>query len=130
VCGASPARIADVIATFEEGRRSDLWSGVGLACAYAGGVGKDAIVALKDLAGDLRPELAQGAAFAAEARRHAGNPSEYSELACRVLCDCSASDAADVTVQALDALPADGEVPAFEVWRCRIRARFAALEAV
>jgi hypothetical protein len=36
VCGADTDRLADTIAGFAPGRRPDLWSGVGLAAAYAG----------------------------------------------------------------------------------------------
>jgi hypothetical protein len=36
VCGADTDRLADTIAGFDPGRRPDLWSGVGLAAAYAG----------------------------------------------------------------------------------------------
>jgi hypothetical protein len=37
VQGACAARIAAAVARFGPARRADLWSGVGLACAYAGG---------------------------------------------------------------------------------------------
>ncbi|HEX4604343.1 MAG TPA: DUF1702 family protein, partial [Candidatus Angelobacter sp.] len=52
----------------------DAWSGVGLACAYAGGLEQNAIVELRALAGKHAAALAQGAAFAAKARQLAGNP--------------------------------------------------------
>ena len=41
--GAEVARIAATIARFPASRHADLWSGVGLACAYAGGVAAEAI---------------------------------------------------------------------------------------
>ena len=41
--GAEVARIAATIARFPRPRHADLWSGVGLACAYAGGVPREAI---------------------------------------------------------------------------------------
>ena len=44
--GADVARIAATVAGFSVARRPDLWSGVGLACAYAGGVDSAAIESL------------------------------------------------------------------------------------
>lgn len=124
VRGASARRIAEAIEEFPESRRADLWAGVGLACAYAGGVERSAIEDLSRLAALWRPELAQGASFASQARRRAGNPAAHTELACRVLCGCSADEAADIAVRSLAGLPPDGERPAYEVWRERVRSRF------
>jgi hypothetical protein len=106
-----------------------LWSGVGLASAYAGGVALAALAALHQAAGEFRPELAQGAAFAAKARQRAGNPAPPTESACRLICGMGADEAARVTDQTLEGLPADGELPAYEQWRQRIRDRFAAGDA-
>ena len=127
--GADPGRIALAIAGLAPERRADLWSGVGLAAAYAGGAGEAALEALPRLAGRFAPHLAQGAAFAAKARDRAGNAAPHTALACRALCGMEAGEAARVTDEALDALPADGEVPAFEAWRARVRARFAGVGA-
>jgi len=123
-CGADPERIAERIGAMPTERRSDLWSGVGLACAYAGGVERPEVELLRARAERFATELAQGAAFAAQARARARNPSPATELACQVLCRCDATTAAAETVQALEGLPSDGEIPAFEVWRRRIQARF------
>ncbi len=118
---ADATRIASSITSFPASRQGDLWSGVGLACAYAGGVERDRIEALAEAAGTYRAHLAQGAAFAAEARRHAGNPAVHTDLACQVLGGISAVDAAKLTVEAQQQLPSDGDVPAYEIWRRRIR---------
>lgn len=123
-CGADPERIAQRIGAMPPERRSDLWSGVGLACAYAGGVERTVIESLRARAERFSPELAQGAAFAAQARARARNPSPATELACQVLCRCDATAAAAETVRALEELPPNGGVPSFEVWRRRIQARF------
>jgi hypothetical protein len=124
VDGADVARIPATISAFPPGRHPDLWSGVGLACAYAGGVDQAALEALREAGGPYRPHLAQGAAFAAKARQRAGNPADHTDLACRVLCSMGAAEAACVTDDALKGLPSDGLDPAYEVWRRRIRARF------
>ena len=66
------------------------------------------------------PHLNQGAAFAAKARLHAGNPTERAEMACRVLCGCSAESAAAATDLAKRDLPVEQAVPAYESWRRRV----------
>ncbi|WP_169978936.1 DUF1702 family protein [Tautonia rosea] len=119
-------RIASRIGRFSEGRREDLWAGVGLASAYAGGARDEVYDRLREAAEPYTPAMAQGAAFAAEARLRAGNPTGHTELACRVLCRRSASSAAEITRRARDGLEPDADIPAFEVWRQRIQARFCA----
>ncbi len=119
--GADVARIVMTIRGFPAARRQDLWSGIGLACAYAGGVDREAIETLTISAGAYLRELAQGAAFAAKSRARAGIPSTHTDLACRILCGVSAEEAAHVTDVALVDLPADKVPPAYEVWRQRIQ---------
>jgi hypothetical protein len=125
VDGADVTRIPTTIATFPPLRHADLWSGVGLACAYAGIVDRLALETLRDAAGPYRPHLAQGAAFAAKARQRAGNPADHTELACIVLCGLSATAAAHITDVALEDLPSDGSRPTYELWRQRIQDHFA-----
>jgi hypothetical protein len=129
VAGADVQRVTATIAAFPEERRRDLWSGVGLACAYAGGVERAAIERLRAAAASFHGELAQGAAFAAKARERASNPAAHTELACRILCGVTASAAAAATDAALACLPADGEEPAYGVWRKRVQESFAATVA-
>jgi hypothetical protein len=126
VDGADVRLIPRTIDAFPEPRRPDLWSGVGLACAYAGGRSEAEIEALRRAAGPHAAQLAQGVAFAAGARERADNLAAHTELACRVVCGLSAGAAAAVTDETVRDLPADrpGE-PAFEVWRRRIQERFA-----
>jgi hypothetical protein len=126
--GADVESVAAAVAAFAEARRADLWSGVGLACAYAGGADGASVESLLARAGQFAPHLAQGAAFAAKTRQRAGNPSGHTETACRVLCGMSASEAADVTDAALWNLPPDEEEPAYEIWRRRIASEFARAE--
>ena len=126
--GADVARIPLAITDFPVSRHADLWSGVGLACAYAGGVDRAAIEALAKAAGPYRSELAQGVAFAAKARQRAGNPAGHTELASEVICGMSADRAAEITDAALADLPPDAHEPSYEVWRRRIRTHFATEE--
>jgi enediyne biosynthesis protein E3 len=123
VSGADPEWIAEKIAAFAQPRRADLWSGIGLACAYAGGAESTTIRTLQMAAGLDRDHVAQGAVFAAGARQRAGNPTANTELACRILCGISAREAAAVSDDALARAREDYE-PAYEVWRRLIRTYF------
>jgi hypothetical protein len=107
-----------------------LWSGIGLACAYAGGVDGEAIQVLVAASKKYRPQLAQGAAFAAKTRQLAGNPAGHTELACQIICNVSAENAAQITDAALMDLPGEDAQPAYEVWRHRIQTCCAELTGV
>ena len=112
------------IADFAKSRQSDLWSGLGLAAAYAGGVNEADLAGLKASAGVYLPHFAQGVTFAAKTRLRAGNPVEHTEAACRIICEMSMDKAAKLTDDALIALPEDDELPAYEHWRQRIQQNF------
>lgn len=124
---SDPARIIARVAQFPEQRRADLWSGVGLAAAYAGGVDAETLQRLKLAAGPAQPALAQGTAFGAKARALQGTPPAWTELVAEILCGATATEAAAVTDRELSALPAeDGpgdEGSRFAVWRRRIQRR-------
>jgi hypothetical protein len=122
VGGADPQRIRDLISRFANERRADLWSGVGLAAAYAGCVGEEELRAVVRFVGEYRSHLAQGAAFAAKARQRADILLPTTDLATRILCGLSAIEAARVTDRCLaEATSAPGQAPAYEGWRARIR---------
>ena len=122
--GAEPARIARTIAGFDADRMADLWAGVGLAAAYAGGVQESDVRALRSASGRFAPDLAQGAVFAAEARHRAGNPAPHTSIACAILCSLSAEDAARIAVLARRGLEPSVGFPDYEIWRRRIRDQF------
>ena len=125
VQGADVEVIPGAIARFEPSRRGDLWSGLGLACAYAGGVGGAGIEALRDAATGFGAQLAQGASFAAKVRQRAGNPASHTDLACELFCGTPALEAARVTDDTLAGVADDGPQPGFEVWRQRIQQHYA-----
>ena len=122
--GTEVRRIAQTIGKFPRERQGELWSGIGLSSVYAGEVGEAELQSLREAAGSFLPQLAQGASFAAKARQRAGNLKPYHDLACGVLCGLSAAEAAQVSDEALENLPADGAQPAYEIWRQRIQQRF------
>jgi hypothetical protein len=129
--GADIKHIAATIATFPSSRHADLWSGVGVACAYLGGTDRTDIEALRTLAEPYRFHLAQGATIAAKARQRANNPAPHTNLACEVLCGCSSDMAAHIVDVAWQNMPLDSVVePAYEIWRKRIQQQFAAEQRV
>lgn len=128
--GADVDRISDRIGGFTRSRQSALWSGVGLAAAYAGGLDKAGLKELKEAAGAYLACLAQGAAFAAKTRERASNAAEHTDTACRLICGISAREAARITDRALENLPDDKGLPSYEAWRRRIQSEFVLQEAL
>ena len=125
VKGADVASVVNAIAAFPSARRDDLWSGVGLACAYAGGCGRAAIAWLQAAASKHLPAFAQGVAFAAKTRQRAVNLNAHTETVCRLICGRSAAETAAITDAALENLHAEDGLPIYEVWRRRIQNNFA-----
>lgn len=116
-------RVARTIASFPEGRQADLWSGIGLACGYTGGVNHATVEALQVAAGPYKHHLALGAAIAANARHEVGNPSPHAERASEVLWGLPSETVSQMVDAARENLPADGAMPAYEVWRQRLVAQ-------
>ncbi len=123
--GANVERIAATVATFPQARHADLWVGMGVACAYVGGVERSAIEALRQASGSYASHLAMGAAFVAKGRQQAGNPVFHTHLACEVLCGISSEEAAHILDVAFENLPVDAPQPAYEILQQRLLARFA-----
>lgn len=123
--GSDVAHVADAIGKFAPARRADLWSGAGLASVYAGGVDAGELADMVRLAGEYRSHAAQGAVFAAAARLLPDLVTPGTELGVKVHCGMSVQEAAALSDEArLDLPETDDPVPAYEVWRERIRARF------
>jgi hypothetical protein len=130
VNGGNPDLILEMTKKFPADRRGDLWSGIGLAATYAGIVTQETLSTLRNCAGEKWSCLAQGAAFAAEARQRAGNSAEYTEMATRILCGLSTTEAARLCDTTLENLPENGSEPAFEIWRTRIQNQLQQTRAV
>lgn len=124
--GARVTDVATAVAKFAGSRQSDLWSGVGLAAAFAGGCGPSDLAALRTSAGGHAGELAQGAVFAVKARSYAGYLPEHTEAAAVALTGLAADAAVALADDA--AVPADAgagkDVPAYELWRRNVQAHF------
>ncbi|WP_320066150.1 DUF1702 family protein [Micromonospora sp. RTGN7] len=128
VAGADVAHAVATVRRFAPERHGDLFSGIGLAATYAGGVDDDELETLWRLAGPHRPAVAQGAAFAAKARLRAGLATAHTARATAALCAATPEQAATMTDDALRNLPADSDgLPTYSVWRQRVADEFTLL---
>jgi hypothetical protein len=128
--GGIAAGIVRRIATFASARHSDLWSGVGFAAGYAGGVAADGLNRLREAAEEYWPHLAQGAAFAAKCALMDRSLCPSHELACRILTGLPVGEAARLTDACFLAAaqqsehPSVSALPQYETWRRLIQAQF------
>jgi enediyne biosynthesis protein E3 len=128
VGGTDVAVVTGLINGFPEERRADLFSGTGLAATYAGGVTVAELTALREAAGPCRPQLAQGAIFAATARVEAGLVTPHTGIATQVLAGITPAEAAEASRQARPQTEPDDDLPGYELWRRQLAARSEPLE--
>jgi len=121
--GADVHRICHSISQFSPLYHNDAWSGVGLACAYAGGITPAAIAELRSESDLHAAALAQGAAFAAKARQLAGNPAPHTDIACSVICQMPAEQAAALCDTAFARINPPHPCP-YEDWRHLLQKSF------
>ena len=110
---AEPRRIARAIDAFDAPRRPEMWYGIGVAAAYAGGA-SDAdgtLRELRDLAGPYRADFLSGVPFATRMRQKGRNPSPVTDRASALLLGRSADEASDWIVATLERVLADESVP-------------------
>ena len=126
VGGTDPDVVAGLIAAYPEHRHPDLYAGAGLACTYAGAADEHELRRFAEHAGPNFPQLAQGSAFACEAREKAGLTIAHTHVAAHVLCGGrTPAQAAEVCTDLIPAMREAGDkadVPAFETWRQHIAA--------
>lgn len=125
VGGADIDVVTGLVDGFPESRRATLYSGVGLAATYAGGAVEGELMALRHHAGEYRAAIAQGSAFAAEARVRAGLVTSGTTIATQVFCGVTPEDAARITIANKPTQVTGGDVPAYEVWRTSVAGEFA-----
>jgi len=121
--GAQQADVAAAVGRFPAERRADLWSGVGLAAAFAGGCDADGLADMREASGEHRAHLAQGAVFAARARSYAGTVPAHTETVTGALAGLPVEAAAALADECAVDPNGTGPVPAYELWRERVRAR-------
>jgi enediyne biosynthesis protein E3 len=123
VHGCDFHQIAITISGFATIYQGDAWSGIGLACAYAGGAASPDMEEAVSLAGCFGSALAQGAAFAAKARQLAGNQTLHSEQACAVLAGINVERAALLCDRALAQVNRNSSSP-YQQWRELVQTYF------
>ena len=128
--GADVDRVRTRIHAFPPARHADLWSGIGVACAYAGGITDTALERLRREAHPYTAHVAMGAAVVAKGRQRAGNPAAHSDLACTILCGVSSDQAAAITDGAFQNLPVNGKTPAYAILQQRLISHFALPSAI
>lgn len=123
VHGASVRQVAAAVGRFPARRHADLWAGVGLAAAFAGGAGAAELALLRGRAGEHAAQLALGAVFAAVARTSAGCVPAHTGTATLAFGGLSVDAAVRLAATtAVGEEAATPEAPAYEVWRAAIRA--------
>ncbi|WP_306867065.1 DUF1702 family protein [Streptosporangium brasiliense] len=130
VGGTDGDLVTSMIEKFPESRRPDLYGGAGLAATYAGGAHEGELQRFWQQAGEYRPLLAQGSAFAAEARCRAGLLVPHNHVATQVFCGTTPEQAAQICHETRPHGAVPGELPAYEVWRQRIAGEFVSLGGV
>ena len=128
--GGDPRTSGEVIRRQAPRRRGDLWSGLGLAAAYTGSASERDFADLMALAGRHRPDLAQGVAFAAEARHRAGNTTAKTDDACRIVWGMPQGDVARVTDETVAVDGIDDSGAQYEAWRTRIRGAYRKIQGL
>jgi len=123
ICGARVPEVAAAVERFAGHRQPDLWSGVGLAAAFAGGCDHEGLTALRRASGPHSAELAIGVVLATRARSYAGFIPDHSALAASAIAGLTVESAValadDTAVRA-----GDGRLPAYELWRRNIGGHF------
>jgi enediyne biosynthesis protein E3 len=120
VRGGSSQLAAASIRSLPAERAGDLFSGLGLAMAYAGPTRCDDVGEALTLAKREAPHFGQGVAFACEARARAGHIPVHTRLAAEAI-GFEATALAALTRSASEELPAtEGSVPRYELWRQRM----------
>ena len=124
VHGCDPHQISKTISSFPVLYQCDAWSGIGLACAYAGGAEASDLQELLSAADRFDSDLAQGAAFAAKARQLAGNEAAHTEQACAAFAGVTTQQAATLCDRALTQVNTDSSSP-YQQWRELVQNYFA-----
>lgn len=122
--GADVDAITTQIASFPVSRQADFWVGIGVACAYVGGVDRAAIEAFQKKSGLYSSFLALGIAFVAKGRQRAGNLVPHTDLACQVVWGLPSEEVAPLVDLSFQELPTDGPEPAFEILQQRLRMQY------
>jgi hypothetical protein len=123
VHSADAPSVARAVGAAPAAARASLWSGVGLACAYAGGADVDSVELLLRAAGPDRDAFGQGVAFAAAARTRSSVVPVHTETVSELALGVGAAEATAWTDAAATGLDARTDLAAYLTWKSRIRER-------
>lgn len=128
VGGGSVDVTTDLIGSFAAARHGDLWSGLGLAMAYAGPAGAPDFSLALGNSGEQAAHFGQGVVFACEARARARHIPDHTDLAARTVTGIGADELSALARTTRNGLPADNaNAPAYEIWRRRVADAFSSM---
>lgn len=93
------AKTNELLLGFPAMHHAAMWRGVGIAVTYVGGCDEATLHELKSFSGNFLPQLKCGVVLAARSRVKAGSITEDTELCSRIICNCSADEATQLTVE-------------------------------
>lgn len=114
-------RVTGRIASFPRHHHGDLWSGIAFAAVMAGALAPDDVSELVARAGQYSPDLAQGAAFAAEVCEQADRHIADVGQVVQGLTGVPLAEAATISARARENLRRT-DVGGHAIWRHRLRA--------
>ncbi len=92
------AKTNELLLGFPAVQHAAMWRGVGIAVAYVGGCDEATLNELKIVADNFLPKLKCGIALAARSRVQAASVTDDAELCTRIICNCSAAEATQLTI--------------------------------
>ncbi len=99
--------IGQAIERFPAARRADMWCGIGMAAAYAGGIAASELEDLLVQSGRWSNDFLAGFPLAARMRQKGANRSPWTEMACAQLLNMSTEVAADMVRESVTAIAAE-----------------------
>src|SRR5690606_11798078 len=94
-----PTRLLELINSFPEERKSDLWRGTGIAVAYVGGFDETTLDKLRIVANLFFDDLKTGVILATSSRFQANTLNGFSELICNYWLRHNAVQVAEIAKQ-------------------------------
>jgi hypothetical protein len=123
----NPETIISKLASIPNRRHRDLWIGLGVAAAFAGGADHRQLTTLAAHAGRHRSSLAQGAAFAAYVRNLSGHSAAHTNAACKIFCSLESTEVAKIVESAFRRIRASKRSRAHDDWQMKVRTTLSAL---
>lgn len=124
ISGGNDTEAVRLVTLYPEKVRAHIWSGLGLACTYAGGVDATTLSALKLASGKYRKEFITGCLIAVHTRVRAKNLADHNSLAAHVIADKEVAHISAVSTQTKQDL--DGRAlldshPTWGIWMTRLQ---------